>query len=223
MAPEARLASLQFTIWWYGLAASSCITAFVAFIAASGPLALPVGITAYLVMLLVDVGLLWGIASYCTYVYSGRYHLVPIAAFYSLFYAALLYFVWSQDPSGVVIRGASITLLYGTTPNPGLAAFVVLSLVFPEFIGAILYLSLYRRAREATQRYRILLVGTSLLLWFLVAFLVPSSTNVDGLAKSGLEVLAAVLSLLAYLPPKIVQDRLGVTSIDRGAGERANA
>jgi hypothetical protein len=221
VAPPARLASAQFTIWWYGLAASGVITGLADWIAAAGALTYPLGITAYLLMILVDVGLLWGLVSYFAYVYSGRYYLLALGGFYAAFYIALLEYIFVQVPSGVTIRGGAPSVVYTVPANTGLEAFIVLALVVPEFIGVCLYLSLYRRATNVTRRYRILLVGTSLLMWLLVAFFTPSTSNADGLVKGGFEVLASVISLIAFLPPEWVRRRFGVTGIDTSALDAA--
>jgi len=213
VAVEARLASTQFTIWWWGLAASVTIAGLLALVAAAGPVSLPIALTAYILMLLIDVALLWGIVGFLIYVYTGQYYLVPLTGFYGAFYVALLYFVFVQDPTGLVLQGGSVQLVYSAVAPAALTAFVVLAIILPEFAAAIAYLSLLRRTRDPTQRYRIALVGISVLAWFFSALFIPSTTPAWGLAKSAFQIAAALVTLLAYLPPAWVQTRYGIGSI----------
>lgn len=215
---EARFARTQFSVWWYGLAASGIVTGLAALVAAEGGLTLPLALTDYFVMLVVDVALLWGLVGYLTYVYTGRYHLLEISGFYALFYVGLLYFVFVQVPTSASIEAGAVIIHYQYGPPPLLAAFVVLALLLPEFIGTFLYLSLYRRTGDPTRRFRILLVGASLVLWFSTALFVPSTAPFWGVVKGGIETLAALLSLAAYWPPRSWQVRFGVQDLDGSAG-----
>jgi hypothetical protein len=97
-------------------------------------------------------------------------------------------------------------------------------LIAPEFIGAVLYFTLVFRSRDPTVRYRITLVSWSIILWFGLAALNLPDRLGGGLAvqlfSRSLGVVAALVILLAYYPPRAIRERLGVTGIDlpRAAG-----
>jgi hypothetical protein len=214
VAPDAQFAATQFTLWWYGLAASGIIIAIVNFASTFGALTFPLGMTAYFLTVVVDCLILWGLVGYLTFVYTGRYHLLELTAFYAAFYTAVLYYVFDSAPSSVGLSAGSIAVHGTVVPPAPLVAFVIFGLIVPEFAGVVAYLSLYRRARDPTRRFRILLVGGGLLLWFLAALFTPGTAAVWGVVRGALEVAGGALSLVAYLPPARLRSRFGVESID---------
>jgi hypothetical protein len=79
------------------------------------------------------------------------------------------------------------------------------------------YFTLYFHVSEVTQKYRVLLVSWSIIIWFLS----PLFAIVAGLAEqdwwqlaSRLIGLAAALTILmAYQPPRWLQQRYGIVSL----------
>jgi hypothetical protein len=211
---RARLASAQFTLWWWGLGASAALSGGEGILAALGGLTFPLALTIQLLLLLVDTAFLWGIVGYLIYVYTGQYQLIPLSAFYAVFYAALLYVTVASRPVGVTIRAGVPTLQNSGSADPALLAFVIAAVLVPEIGAALLYLSLIRQTRDRTQRYRILLVSASILMWFAVALAVPSTSVGWGLLKGVLQSISAVLSLFAFLPPEWIRTRLGVAALE---------
>jgi hypothetical protein len=208
VSPGSKLALAQFSLWWGGLGASSAFGALEALLAFGGLLTLPLAIAFSLFVVLIDVIFLWGLTGFLTYVYTGRYYLVPLSAFYALFYFAALYYEILGAPYAVAVQAGSPTLLAHTVHNPVLIGFVLLGLLVPEIAAAILYLTLLRRTHDPAQRYRIVLVGSSILLWFGILAFVPSTTVGWTLTKGVLEVVPALLSLIAYQPPAGIRRRL---------------
>ncbi len=201
VSPAARLASLQFSLWWGGLGVSAAVTVVELILYLGGGLNLDLAVAFSLFVVLLDVVFLWGLTGYLIYLYTGRYHLVPLSAFYAVFYFAALYWEILGHPYALVVQAGALTLLTQTVHAPALEAFVLLALLVPEIVSAILFLSLVRRSRDPFQRYRILMVGSSILLWFGILAFVPSTTVGWTLAKGVLEVLPALMCLLAYFPP----------------------
>ncbi|HTT74008.1 MAG TPA: hypothetical protein VMG99_07715 [Thermoplasmata archaeon] len=208
VSPASRLAVAQFSVWWLGLGATTALTAVESLLAFAGVLTVPAALTFLLLVVLVDVALLWGLVGFLIYVYTGRYHLVPLTAFYAVFYAAALYYEVLAAPYAFAVQSGVLTFSTPTVSDPVLTGFVIVGLVVPELVGAVLYLSLLRRTRDRVQRYRIALVGSSLFLWFAISALVPSSTGPWVVAKNLLEVVPALLSLIAYFPPESIRRRL---------------
>ncbi|MGB6442849.1 MAG: hypothetical protein WBF81_06100, partial [Thermoplasmata archaeon] len=176
---------------------------------------LAAALTVYVVSILVDCAFLWGLVGSLTYVYTGKYHLLWLGAFYSGFYALVLYWSFSQRPSAVILAAGSPTLAFSVPANVGLSLAVVVGLLGPEIAGAILYLSLLRQTKDRTIRYRIRLVGSSILLWFALDVFVPSSTSSWALARDILQVIPGLLSLVALIPPAWVRRRLDLRPTDR--------
>jgi hypothetical protein len=207
VSPTSRLGLIQFSIWWGGLGASAAITALESLLAFAGLLNLDLAVAFSLFVILLDVVLLWGLTGSLIYVYTGRYYLVPLSAFYGLFYFAALYYSILGHPYAVAVKAGVPTVLAPTVNDPVLVGFVILALIGPELVVAILYLSLLRRVRGPAQRYRIALVGSSILLWFGVDGFVPSSTVAWTLTKGILVVIPALLSLIALKPPEAIRRR----------------
>jgi len=218
VSPASRLASYQFSLWWIGIGCSVAINALLLALALAHALPFPLAAAIYFMSLIVDCVLLWALVSALTYVYTGSYHLLELGAFYSAFYSVLLYWAISQDPHGVVLTAGVPALSFGASPNPAVSGVVVLGLLAPGLVASIAYLSLLRETRDPSIRYRIALVGSSILLWFALEIFIPSTTASWMLVRSALEVLPAVLSLIALIPPEWVRRRLRV-SAPEGAEE----
>ena len=208
VSPEARLASIQFSLWWGGLAASAALTGIEVALALGGVLGFPLALTLDLFTVLLDVTFLWGLVGFLVYVYTGKYHLVELTLFYAAFYVTALYYVLLENPTGVVLQSGEPTIHYTGSPNLGLAAIVVLGILVPVIAGGVAYLSLLRKTHDPTQRYRIWLVGGGILLWFALDAFFPSGSDGLLLLKALLELVPGIMSLIAYYPPDWVRERL---------------
>jgi hypothetical protein len=217
ISSEARLASAEFSIFWYALGISSALTGIEAGLAVAGDLSLSVAVTVSLLGVLVDCVFLWAIVDYLVYVYTGRYHFALVAGLYGLFYVVAMYYVVLEHPYALVIRAGVPTLLTSPVTVPALSAVVLVGLLFPEYIGAILYLSLLRRTQDRTQRFRITVVGVSILAWFSLTFFYPSSTIAETFERAFLMLIPALLVLVAYLPPEWMRNRFRISGVSSGA------
>jgi hypothetical protein len=213
----ARLPAVQFSLWWVGLGVGSLISGLEGVAAGMGWLAFPAAYTAYLLSLLVDTALLWGLVGYLLYIYTGKYHLFELSAFYAVFYVAAIYYVIGREPYAVVLSAGIPTILYHLNSSGPVFGFVAFGLLVPEIVASILYLSLLRRTTDRTRRYRIAMVSVSLWMYFVLAFAgSPSSipaAETFGLVKALLEVVAALVSLFAFFPPELLQRWLRVEAV----------
>lgn len=215
---QARVAWLSFTVWWYGLAASSLIAGLLNLLGALGQTNLPLFVTANYVNLLVSCLALLALFYYLTFLFTGNSRwLGPLAVLYSGAYILLVYFVTASEPLGVTLERWSTTLAYRT---PLTTPFIIMLIVFlfaSQLMGGFAYFTLYFRVPESTQKYRILLVSWGIISWFLTPFIgiAAGLTEQDWWqVLSRLIGLAAALTvLLAYLPPRWVQQRYGVLSL----------
>lgn len=216
--PDARLAWTLFVVWWYALASSTLIGAVLSMLGAFSIAGLPLFVTLTQVNLLAICIALFGLMYYLIYLFTGSQRLlVPLIVFYIAYYILVIYYVQARMPVGVSIGRWSATLRYELPPEGSLFIFVLVLLIFPQVIGSLAYFTLYFRVKTTTQRYRILLVSWSILIWFMSAFL----ASIAGLSEqdwwqvtSRLIALSASLAiLLAYNPSPWIRRRLGVTSI----------
>ena len=217
-SPDALLAWALFVVWWYALASSTLSGAVLSLLGALNLADLPLFITLTQVNLLATCIALYGLMYYLIYLFTGnRRLLVPLTLFYIGYYILLIYYVQSRIPVGVNMGRWNATLEYELPASGPLFLIVLLLLVLPQIIGSLAYFSLYFRVKTPTQKYRILLVSLSILVWFLSAFL----ASISGLGQqdwwqitSRLIGLSASLAILmAYDPLPWIRRRLGVSSI----------
>jgi hypothetical protein len=216
---RAKLPSLEFTVWWWGLAASATVGGVEGILWAFGALSLAVALTCTVVSLLVTAAALWGLVGYLTYLYTGKYRLLEWSVFYTILFLSVLYYEFSLDPAGVTAAAGIPQLRYAhaaTASVPELI-YLVAAILLPEVVGIALYFSLIRKTTDRTLRYRIALVTLSLVLFFgfdiigLPASVIPPV--VWSLVKGAVEAGASVLSLIAYLPPAWIQRALRIASV----------
>jgi hypothetical protein len=215
---DARLAWTLFVVWWYALAAATLSGALLSLLGALGIAGLALFVTISLANLLATCVALYGLMFYLLYLFTGNRRLLgPLTVFYLAYYIFLIYFVEASGPVGVTIDRWSTRLEYQNQITGPLFPIALLLLALPQIIGSLAYFTLYFRVSTATQKYRILLVSWSIIVWFLSAFL----ASIAGLAQqdwwqvtSRLIGLGAALAILfAYQPPAWIKRRFGVTSI----------
>lgn len=215
---EARAASVAFGLWWLGIGASVLANALkeacVAFAVHETPAAVAALVAveyASVAALVVAVG---GLVYYLVYLFTGRRGaLLPIAAFYAAYGLVALALVSNMEPSGVE-PGKWFVQWAHERPQQGggLLTLLVLLLLLPQIVGSGLYLSLRSRVAEPLARYRVTMVGSAILAWQGIQLVAPflalgrfewwqAGGRLVGLA-------AALVVLLAYLPPAAWRERL---------------
>ncbi|HEX9333041.1 MAG TPA: hypothetical protein VF896_14210 [Anaerolineales bacterium] len=216
--PDSHLAWRLFVVWWYALAASTLSGAGLSLLGALGMAGLPLFTTFTLVNVLAICVGLYGLVFYLLYLFTGsRRILGPLTLFYIAYYILLLYYVQASDPIGVTVERWRATLVYQNQLRGPIFQLALLLLLFPPILGGLAYFMLYFQVKSTTQKYRILLVSWSIIIWFLSAYL----ANISGLAQydwwqiaSRLISLAASLAImLAYQPPLWIKRYFSVTSI----------
>lgn len=215
---EARLAWGSFTVWWYGLAATTLIGGFLSLLGALGLTSLPLFVTATYINILVICLALWGLLYYLIYLFTGnRRALMLLAVFYISYYVLLVYYITASIPGDVNVGRWNTTLVYRAPLTGPFFVIILVFLLLPQIIGSLAYFTLYFRVSDVTQKYRVLLVSWSIFVWFLS----PLIALAGGLAQqdwwqlaSRLIGLAAALTILmAYLPPRWLKQRYGIISL----------
>jgi hypothetical protein len=214
-----RLAWLAFRIWWIGLGLTTAFGAVRVLMVVANIDSLDAYVWQGLLNTLVLCVALWGLLFYLLYLYTGnRRWALPLGIFYVLFYTGLvIYSFFVLKPQGVVLEGGVATVQYAV--EPALAySFVLITLVIaPQILATLAYFSLYFRLQDRAQKYRVLLVSISILVWFgspVLAFGLGVSQLPWWMWVSRLLTLAAVVVIYwAYYPPTFIQRRFGVESI----------
>jgi hypothetical protein len=215
---EARLAWRSFTVWWYGLAITTLIGGFLNLFGAFGLTSLPLFVTATYINILVICIALWGLVYYLIYLFTGnRRLLVPLAIFYIFYYVLLVYYITASIPENINVDRWRTAVDYRAPLTGPFFVMVVVLLLLPQIIGGFAYFTLYFRVAEVTQKYRILLVSGSIIVWFLspIAALAGGLAQQDWwqLASRLIGLAAALTILMAYLPPRWLKQRYGIISL----------
>jgi hypothetical protein len=222
VSAEGRVPAMQFVLFWVALGGSAILSGVLSLDAVFQTPSLALVVTFLYLEVLVVCAALWGLLCYLAYLYTGRPWIVPLSILYAVEYGLLVFYVTAGRPDGVSVSLGSVSPTYGVAVTGALEAAPILILVFPEFIGALLYFRLYFRSHDRTVRYRIGLVSGGLIAYFLFDFFDLGPLVLGGLAGVVLGrlliLLAAVIVLLAYFPPQAIRTRLGVDNI---TGERA--
>lgn len=217
-SPDSRLAWRMFIVWWYALAATTLSGALLSLLGAVGIVGVPLYITVTLVNLLTICVALYGLNFYLLYLFTGNRNLLGLlTAFYIIYYMLLVYYVQASEPISVSVERWRTTLVYESQLRGPFFLVVLLMLVLPQILGSLAYFMLYFRVKNSTQKYRVLLVSWSIIIWFLSTFL----ASISGLSDydwwqivSRLIGLGAALTIMqAYQPPSWVKQRFGVLSI----------
>lgn len=217
VAPEVRLARAQFSIWWYGIAIVSLLQGSQSLMASTAALPLGVVVGCLYLSLIVVCAALWGLVGYLTFLFTGRYYLLPLSVYYVALYVLVLFYFTLSDPIGIAIAYGHVTILYANTLPLAIGAIAVLLILLPELGGAVAYMALSSKTSDLTLRYRTRLVGGGILAWFLLSLVTGVATPVSSpirLASPLLGVLAAGLVLIAYYPPLALRTRWGVRSVE---------
>ena len=216
--PAARLAWRLFGFWWYSLAATTLVGGILHLLGTFNIVSLPPFVALTYVNILLICIALWGLLYYLVYLFTGRQRsLIPLAIFYVLYFVLLVYFITASDPARVEITRWTTGLVYAHPITGPFFSLLLVLLVFPQIVASLAYFTLFFRVREATQRYRVLLVSWCIILWFGSAFV----ASVAGLSRedwwqivSRLIGLGAAMGILfAYFPPAIIRRRFGIASI----------
>ena len=215
---QAKLAWAAFTVWWYGVAATTLIGGLLDLFGALGLTLLPLFVTATYINLLVLCLALWGLLYYLIYLFTGKSQsLVPLAIFYVIYYALLVYYITASVPESIQLEPWNASLEYQAPQTGPFFGLLIILLLLPQILGGLAYFTLYFQMTEATQKYRILLVSWSIIIWFLT----PVFALVGGLSEQDwwqiasrlIGLTAALTILMAYQPPGWLKQRYGVISL----------
>ena len=220
---ENRASSLAwrfFVMWWFGLAATTLIGALMTLLGLLNLANLSLFVILTHLNLLSICLALSGLLYYLLYLFTGNARLLwPLIIFYGVYYVWLVFFVTGARPIGVSVERWQVALEYeqSLTDSP-FFWLIVIFLLFPQIIGSLAYFSLYFKVRQATQKYRVLLVSWSIILWFGSAFLAAATglSNRDAwqIVSRLIGLSAALAIFIAYFPPNWIKRKYGIVALD---------
>jgi len=217
-SPEAQKAWNLFTVWWYALGVTTLIGGLQNFLGAINLENLPVFLTAAYVNILVICVALWGLLYYLIYLFTGSSRsFTTLIVFYASYYVMLVYYITAGMPHDVNINRWSTSISYSQPQTGPFFGLVIALLLLPQILGGIAYFTLYFRVTSATQKYRVLLVSVSIIVWFLspLVAVIGGLSQYDWwqLASRFIGLAAALTILAAYLPPRWIKERYGIISL----------
>lgn len=214
---DRRGAARAFTVWWWSLAGYSFVVGVVLnALAAVGETSVSVflvGRTISTVLLCIALG---GLTAYLAFLYTGSRRAMSVGVLVaSGLYAFVVWAFRGHTASGVFVGEYTTRLLFTPALSPSTLALVVYALTLPQVVCGILLLALYPRVTEPTSRWRLLLVGSCILVWSIGALLanLSGSESMVVIMRPVTGTLAAIVSYYAYEPPAWVQARYRVTSL----------
>ena len=206
----AHQAGIAFAIWWGALAGYLALQGV---LLAAASFSAP-SLDAFLWSRLAAIPLLCaaagGLTYYILYLLTGRSWLrAPVALLYLATAAAFHVATFVPSPTGLRVTPWTIELELASSPALKLAVYTAVGL--PPILGSVALLWTSRRM-ERPQRYRARLVGTAILAYVgsgLAAF-TAAGQALQMVALLGMGLVAAVLVLLAYFPPRRIAERAGL-------------
>lgn len=141
---------------------------------------------------------------YFVHLFTGRQTLAwVVVGAYSLVLMVMTFYIRDREPFGVLVAPWNTDLLYAR-PYESLAFdLILLALVVPPIVGAVFYLRLRKSVSDPYDKRRIVLVGSSILVWSLAAVIVRVASGDDFLeflSRPVLGLLVAGTVVSAFRP-----------------------
>lgn len=202
-SPEAARALRSFSIWWYGLAATTAVGALRELLAALGVIERTPHATLTYAIIPILVVALWGLVDYLVYVHTGSArwrHAILVS--HLVIGACLFGLVVYLHPLGATVADWEAPVVYEKSLSGPLLGIALVLLLGPVLFASLGYFSLAFRTRDAFARRRILTVSGAFLAWFGSAAL-ASALRLDErawwpLAADAIAVAATLVVLLAF-------------------------
>lgn len=203
---EGRLALRSFALWWFAAGSIMFLLAAPttlwltgvrdprAFVALTYAEAIPVALA------------LFGLAHHLIFLYTGSHrHVRWLAAAYIVFFFFELYYFGQFGERHVEVTRFSVRAIAAEAPAAWLRILFGLMVAGPILLALGAYAWLWTRTKEREPRFRIAMVSAAFTVWFvpvLVGFVLGwDQADWFPIVYEAPGVLAAVLILLAYLPP----------------------
>lgn len=220
---DARRARDAFSMWWYGLAIVTAIGGARSALGAAGIEDLGLHLALSYTSLLPLTAALFGLLYYLLFIHTGRQaYYAPLAVGYAGLFLVFVWLITWQDPQRVVLNEWNVTMENARTLSSTATAVLLVVLLGPVLAAAALYGSLAFRSDAPIVRYRVGMTSGAFLLWFgssaVAAMTGLTSLPYWPLASRAIGLIATLLVLAAYRPPKFVRAKLEPEQEGEGGG-----
>lgn len=215
----SRRAVRLFAVWWLGLAAMTLVGVLRTAIFVGGITDLTTHVILSYVTLPLLVAILWGLVSYLAYIYMGSPRVFgAITWFHVALLVSLVYLVVALRPTGVELTATSAAIQYANEVPRRVTIALILAIILPALAAAVGYASLYFRTDDRNARYRIAMVSGAFVLWFgsagIAGLLRLGELEYWPIASRGIALVATIMVLAAYKPPRFAQEAYGVEPVE---------
>lgn len=170
--PARVLALRMFALWWLATGANILLASGFIAAAALGWTDLRLQLTYAVLQRLLLAMALAGLVYYLLVLIRGRASMIPVLLFYFAYFGLLLVSLYGSEPVGVYVGHWRTDLAYSRQGfgDPWLSLLNGLALIVPPVgLSVAAMVTARRLPRRHPQRNRIMLVGTSLVAWWVVA------------------------------------------------------
>jgi hypothetical protein len=215
VAPADQLASTLFSTWWIAIGANKVVYGVLGLGAEYALVDLSLYTTVIFVNLLLLCFSLTCLLYYLLYLFTGnKTLLLPVLVLYGLYFFLLVYNIVSTGPTGFTV-GAWRTAFVSSAPsNPTLLLIILVFLAVPQTLASISYLALGGRVSDPEVRHRIRFVSLSIIAWTVSTVLIPLpgafGSDAAQIVIRAFGMLAALLGLFAYSPPRWLRKSVGL-------------
>lgn len=227
---DGQRAVRRFSVFWFGLALTTTISAVRLLLGYLGYLDVGTHVALSALAAVPTVALLWGLVSYLSYIYIGRrWALTAATVLHLAILAFVAYLLLSRVPVGVRAQPWSVVIDYETELPPALVGVAIAAILLPTLGAAIAYGTLFFQTDDRDARYRIGMTSGAFIQWFggigLAAAVSLNTHAAWPLVSRLLGLVATLMVLAAYRPPRWLRERLGLSSPAGGtrARERRDA
>lgn len=209
---EAQPALQLFATWWFLLAGTQVAIGGSEVLAWSGIESVGLHAGLSYVNLFLSVFAIHTLLYYLVYVFTGSLHgFRTVTLVYLAYFLAVLYLLTTANPVGIAVDPWTVQIETQDPISGPVAKAIVGVLLVPPLVATGAYLRLYAHVESRTQRYRVLVIGTSIALWlgsFLAVYLAGADQASIWPLVSKLIGFAGALAVLgAYFPPGWVRER----------------
>jgi hypothetical protein len=213
VSPRDRLANQALVAWWWGLAAYMLMQGAFGLAGAVGWTSLSAYVASRALAGLLICFAAWGLAYHILFLFTGWRRLaIPLGLYYAVVAVAYDRSILNHHPLAVVAGDWEVLLVFASPLADPLWTAVLASVGLPPVLGSLAYLTLLRKVEMREQRYRIILVATSIILWVTTGFAaqVGGGPFLKYLTVVVFGLLASIVVFAAYFPPAPVRRWLGM-------------
>lgn len=219
---EAQPALQLFATWWFLLAGTQIVTGGSEVLAWMGVESLGLHAGLSYINLFFSVFAIHTLLYYLLYVFTGGMRgFAAVTLGYLAYFLTVLYLLTTANPIGLDVDAWTVAIETEHPISGPVTNAIVGFLLVPPLVATGAYLRLYAHVESRTQRYRVLVIGTSIALWlgsFLVVYLAGADqASIWPLISKLIGLAGAVAVLVAYFPPRWIRER-GIESLGEGSG-----